>query len=101
MWGPQQEVTIERNPYSFVPQPQDNIFWLPVYSGILDACAKLAEEFEIDSSIVSDTRDYFDKLQKFKPLTPGDIDKAILHRQEYVKNHSFDSIIPPFDETED
>lgn len=93
MWGPQQEVTIERNPFSFVPQPQDHIFWFPAYAGLLEASAQLADVFDLDKANIEDTREYFDKLQKFSPINSEDIDKAIKHRKEFVEKHPFKSII--------
>ena len=93
MWGPQQEVNIERNPYSFVPQPQDHIFWLPAFAGLLEASAQLADEFGIDKTNIDETREYFDTLQKFSPLKAEDIDKAIEHQKEFARKHSFKSII--------
>ncbi|MFW9831937.1 MAG: hypothetical protein ACFFD8_09180 [Candidatus Thorarchaeota archaeon] len=101
MWGPQQEVSIERNPFSFVPQPQDHIFWFPTYAGILEASAKLAEAFDLDMTTIRETREYFDELQNFSPLTPGDIDRAIEHRIEFVKSHPFAEITRSSDEQED
>lgn len=100
MWGPQQEVTIERNPYSYVPQPLDHIFWLPIFSGLLEASAQLAEEFNLDSLIIDETREYFNKLQKFSPLTSGDIDAAIEHRKSFIKKHPFRSILNQSDSFE-
>jgi len=100
MWGPQQEVSIERNPYSFVPQPQDHIFWFPLYSGILEASAKIVKEFDLDLTCIEETREYFDKLQKFSPLAPGAIDAAIEHRNAYVASHPFTKIIDSSDSAE-
>ena len=100
MWGPQQEVTIERNPYSYVPQPLDHIFWLPAFSGLLEASAQLAESFKIDSTPIDETREYFDRLQKFSPLTSGDIDAAIEHRKDFIAKHPFKAIIEQNDSFE-
>lgn len=97
MWGPQQEVTIERNPYSYVPQPLDHIFWLPAFSGLLEVSAQLAEAFNLDPAVIDETREYFDKLQKFSPLTPGDIDAAIEHRKLFIENHPFKAILTQSD----
>ena len=98
MWGPQQEVSIERNPYSFVPQPLDHIFWFPVFAGLLDVSAKVAEEFELDPTSVEDAREYFDRLQKYTPLNPGDIDAAIEHRKSFVQTHPFRTITEEHDQ---
>ena len=100
MWGPQQEIMIERNPYSFVPQPQDQIFWFPSYAGMLEASAQLAEEFDLDTRVIKETREYFNTLQNFSAITPGDIDAAIEHRKEFVKKHPFKSILRADDDSE-
>lgn len=93
MWGPQQEVVIERNPFQYVPHPRDRIFWFPVYSSILSASQKIAEEMNLDTSLVQETKQYFAELEKLRPERTQDIDKAIKLRDEFVEKHRFKDII--------
>ncbi|MFW9767185.1 MAG: hypothetical protein ACFFF9_13660 [Candidatus Thorarchaeota archaeon] len=89
MWAPSQEVTIERNPYQYIPSPKDHIFWFPIYSALLDISEKLAEEYNIDKTAIQDTREYFSELEKLRPERREDIDKGIKLREEYVDEHRF------------
>ena len=53
MWAPSQEVTIERNPYQYVPSPKHHIFWFPVYSALLDATEEIAKEVGADTTPIA------------------------------------------------
>lgn len=92
MWGPQQEVVIERNPFQFVPHPRDQVFWFPIYSALLDSAEQLAKLAEVDTTPIEDTREYFDKLQNLVPQRNVDIDTAIELRDEFIKKHRFKDI---------
>ncbi len=93
MWGPQQEVVIERNPFQYVPQPRDRIFWFPVYSALLSASESIANKLELDTTSIKDTRTYFAELEKLRPERPQDIDKAIKLREAFLKDHHFSNIL--------
>ena len=93
MWGPQQEVLIERNPFSYVAQPMDRIFWFPVYSTLLNAAQDLAEDMELDTTVLDETREYFAQLQTFGPLRCSDIDEAIDLRRQFVRDHPFSNLV--------
>ncbi len=92
MWAPSQEVNQERNPYQFVPSPKDHIFWFPIYSALLDSTEQLADKFNVDKRAIEEAREYYGKLQKFRPERREDIDKAIELREAFVKEHPFSSI---------
>jgi len=92
MWGPQQEVTLERNPYQYVPHPRDRIYWFPMYSVMLKASKDLLEKLECDTEIVESTREYFSKLEKLKPERKGDLDVATELRKKYYAQHKLDRI---------
>ncbi|MHA1928256.1 MAG: hypothetical protein ACTSV2_06725 [Candidatus Thorarchaeota archaeon] len=89
MWGPQQEVVVERNPYSYVPQPRDRIFWFPVYSSILSACNDIAEALDLDTTTIEATRKYFSTLETFRPERTNDIDKAEDLKKKFISEHPF------------
>jgi hypothetical protein len=89
MWAPSQEVTIERNPYQYIPSPKDHIFWFPIYSALLDVSEKLVDEFNLDKSAIQDTREYFAKLEKLRPERKEDIDIGIKLREEFIEKHPF------------
>jgi hypothetical protein len=93
MWAPSQEVTIERNPYQYVPSPKDHIFWFPLYSSLLDAAEQLATLANVDTSAIDETRQYYFKLQKLRAEIKEDIDKGIELREEFIKSHTFSSIL--------
>ncbi len=93
MWAPSQEVIIERNPYQYIPSPKDHIFWFPIYSALLDVSGKLADEFNLDTSAIQDTREYFAKLERLRPERSEDIDKGIELRKEFIEKHPFSEIL--------
>lgn len=98
MWAPAVVVTQERNPYQYIPRPIDRIFWLPIYSAILDSTESLAKHFNIDTREIEETREYYTKLQGMDAIHKEDIDIAIALREEYVREHPFSDILK--DDTE-
>ena len=93
LWAPSHEVTQERNPFQYVPRPIDRIFWLPLYSAVLESCEQLADQFEIDSDIIRETREYYAEYEKLRPERKEDIDRAIALREEYTAKHKFSDIL--------
>ncbi|MGY5875959.1 MAG: hypothetical protein RTU30_09450 [Candidatus Thorarchaeota archaeon] len=93
MWAPAQEVTIERNPYQYVPLPTDHIFWFPIYSTLLDSLEKVAETLDVESTTIDEVREYYSKLQVLKPQRKDDIDKAVILREAFARDHPF-SVVP-------
>jgi hypothetical protein len=93
LWAPSHEVTQERNPFQYVARPIDRIFWLPLYSSLLDSCDKLAQYFEIDSDLLRETKEYYSEYEKLRPERKEDIDKAIKLREEFVAKHSFSELV--------
>ena len=89
MWAPAQEVTIERNPYQYVPSPKDHIFWFPLYSTLLNVSETLSKEYGLDTSRIEDARKYFAEFQKLRPERNEDIDKGIEMREEFLRSHPF------------
>ena len=98
LWGPQQEVVIERNPFQFVPHPRDRVFWFPIYSALLASAEELAKNAGVDTTPIDETREYYRDLQKLVPQKSSDIDVAIELRKEYIKSHSFGSILSDSDQ---
>lgn len=98
MWAPSQEVSLERNPYQYVPSPKDHVYWFPIYSALLDASEELAKHFDLDVSTVKETRDYYSKIEKLRPEINEDMDTGIKLRDDYMKYHDFSSILD--DETD-
>lgn len=92
MWAPSQEVSQERNPYMYVPNPKDQIFWFPLYSALLDSLEKLAVQSGVDTSAITETREYYAQLQALRPELNQDIDRAIELRKEFVSKHPFSDI---------
>ncbi|MFW9793959.1 MAG: hypothetical protein ACFFEE_06650 [Candidatus Thorarchaeota archaeon] len=93
MWAPSQEVTIERNPYQYIPSPKDHIFWFPIYSAILDVSEKLADEYSVDKTAIQETREYFSKLERLRPERRDNIDEGIKLRKEFIEKHPFDGLL--------
>lgn len=89
MWAPSQEVSMERNPYQYVPAPKDRVFWFPIYSALLNASERIADEYDLDKSAVKETRDYYAELEKLRPERNEDIDKGSRLRKEYLSHHKF------------
>lgn len=89
MWAPSQEVKMERNPYQYVPSPKDHIFWLPLYSVMLDSIEKLAGKYDVDSSAIRDARAYYSRFQKLRPERKEDLAAAEDLRNEFIAGHSF------------
>jgi len=93
MWAPSQEVSQERNPYMYVPNPKDHIFWFPLYSALLDSLEKLADHTGADTQAIKEAREYYSKLQSLRPELNENIDEAIEMRKEFVKKHPFSDIL--------
>jgi hypothetical protein len=93
MWAPSQEVSIERNPYQYVPAPKDRIFWFPLYSAMLDATEQIAQKLELDTSIFDETREYYAKFEKLRPERNVDLDEGIRIREEFIQKHPFGEIL--------
>jgi hypothetical protein len=89
MWAPSKEVTMERNPYQYVPSPKDHIFWFPFYSSLLNALEELAKNYEVDLDPIRDTKEYYSQLQKLRPERKEDLDLAIKLRDDFVSKHPF------------
>jgi len=89
MWASSQEVTQERNPYQFIPSPKEHILWFPIYSTILDATERLADQFEVDKTSIEEARLYYAKLQQLRAERKEDIDEAIKLSEEFVSRHPF------------
>ena len=93
MWAPSQEVNIERNPFQYVPSPKDKIFWFPIYSALLDVSEQLVQHYDLDSTAIKETRDYYANLQKLGPERNEDIDRGIKLRDDFIKTHDFSKIV--------
>lgn len=93
MWAPSQEVWMERNPYQYVPQPRDRIFWFPFYSVLLDVSEKMANSQGLDTSLIDEVREYYSELEKYTAERKEDIDAANRLRESFQAKHSFRDII--------
>jgi len=93
MWGPQQEITLERNPFQYVPHPRDRIYWFPLYSVMLQASKDLLQKLECDTDVIESTQEYFSELEKLRAERKGDLDVAVELRKKYYANHQLDKII--------
>ncbi len=93
MWGPQQEVTMERNPYQYVPHPRDHIYWFPLFSVMLQASKEISEKLELDTEVITATQKYFSNLEKLRAERKGDLDIATQLRKAYYNEHPLDRII--------
>jgi len=98
MWAPSQEVNMERNPYQYVPSPKDHIFWLPIYSVLLNAAEELAKHHDVDTQEIDDAKAYFAEIQRLRPERKEDIEIAAEMRKKFVAGHSFREIV---EETEE
>lgn len=92
MWAPSQEVNTERNPYQYVPSPEDRIFWFPLYSTLLDVCEDIAGKYEIDVEPILDTKKYYHELKGLKALRSEDIARARQLRDEFLSKHDISNL---------
>lgn len=93
LWAPSQEVSTERNPYQFVPSPQDRIFWFPLFSSLLDISEQMAEHFDVETEQIDETREYYHKLNQLKAIRKEDIATAEKLRDEFMSRHHLSDII--------
>ena len=93
MWSSSQEVTVERNPYQYIPSPREQIFWFPIYSAMLNISEELAKKFDVDTKNIEETREYYSQLQNFKVERNEDIDAALELRLKFVEKHPFGNIV--------
>ncbi|MFW9801881.1 MAG: hypothetical protein ACFFFC_04485 [Candidatus Thorarchaeota archaeon] len=92
MWAPSQEVWMERNPYQYVPQPRDRIFWFPFYSILLDVSEEMAISYGLDTSVIDEVREYYAELEQYTAERKEDIDAASKLRESFRAKHSFKDI---------
>ena len=90
MWSPSQEVTVERNPYQYLPSPREQIFWFPIYSAMLNISEELAKKFDVDVQTIEETREYYFQLQQLQVERNEDIDAALELRTKFVEKHPFE-----------
>jgi len=93
MWAPAIEVATERNPFQYIPAPYDRVFWLPVYSTLLDTCEQIGEKLDVDVTAVKDTRSYYASLQDLRVERREDIGKAIELNDSFIRAHPFRAAI--------
>lgn len=93
MWSPSQEVTVERNPYQYLPSPREQIFWFPIYSAMLNISEELAKKFDVDTQAIEETREYYSELQKLRVEQKEDIDAALELRMRFVEKHPFAKVL--------
>ncbi|MHA2208146.1 MAG: hypothetical protein ACXABV_03165 [Candidatus Thorarchaeota archaeon] len=89
MWAPSQEVTMERNPYQYVPSPKDHIFWFPIYSALLDSTEKIADQLGADKTSIQNAREYFSELQTLRPEKREDLDRGKNLREKFLYDNPF------------
>lgn len=93
LWAPSQEVAAERNPFQYVPGPQERIYWLPLYSGLLDVMEDISLHFDFDTTAITETRQYFSKLNQLRPENREDIEEAKKLRKEFIEEHQLSDLI--------
>ena len=84
---------MERNPFQYVPQPRDRVFWFPFYSVLLEISEELAKKHNIETSLIEEVREYYSELEKYTAERKEDIDAASDLRDRFMKKHSFEEII--------
>lgn len=92
MWSPSQEVTVERNPYQYLPSPREQIYWFPIYSAMLNISEELAKKFDVDTQKIEETREYYSQLQALRVERKEDIDAALELRLKFVEKHPFSKV---------
>ncbi len=93
LWGPQQEVVIERNPYQYVPHPRDKILWFPVYTVFLNTAELVLSRLGRDATPIRETREYFAILQTLTPYRKEDLQAALKLRNEFIARHPFSQLV--------
>jgi len=93
LWGPQQEVVIERNPFQYVPHPRDKIFWFPLYSVVLNTAEEILATIGRDVTPIRETREYFAELQTCTPHSREDLERAMRLRDEFIAKHRFTDFV--------
>ena len=93
MWASSQEVSMERNPYQYVPQPRDRVFWFPFYSVLLEISEEMANKYNIETSLIDEVREYYAEFEKLTAERKEDIDTASELRDSFMKKHSFNELL--------
>ncbi|MFW9846875.1 MAG: hypothetical protein ACFFD6_09015 [Candidatus Thorarchaeota archaeon] len=89
LWAPSQEVSMERNPYQYLPSPKDHIFWFPLYSSMIEMTEKLAEKYDVDTDILDEVREYYSQLSVLRPEEKTNLDIAEKLRDDFIRDHPF------------
>ncbi|MHA2150168.1 MAG: hypothetical protein ACXACG_09710 [Candidatus Thorarchaeota archaeon] len=89
MWAPSMEVSMERNPYQYVPSPKEHIFWFPLYSAMLDSVEKIAQKFDADTESIDEARKYYSELEKMRPDIKEDLERSSDLRKEFMSRYRY------------
>ena len=84
---------MERNPYQYVPQPRDRVFWFPFYSVLLEISEEMANKYNIETSLIDEVREYYAEFEKLTAERKEDIDTASELRDSFMKKHSFNELL--------
>ncbi|MFW9805315.1 MAG: hypothetical protein ACFFFK_01140 [Candidatus Thorarchaeota archaeon] len=93
MWAPSQEVIVERNPYQYIPGPKETIYWMPLFSALLNIAEELSDHFELDKTEIIQSREYYRELMTFRPERPEHLAAAERLRADYISSHPFSNLL--------
>ena len=84
-----ENLSTERIPYRYGPSLKECIFWFPIYSALLDASERLAEEMDSDELVIEGRCSYHLELQKLGPERGEETDKGIRLREVFAEGFCF------------
>ena len=71
LWSETQTVSVERNPYTWVPGPKEQILWLGWWAYLFKALNQIAEKLDVELEDEEVVRLHMSEYYKLKPSTPN------------------------------
>jgi len=76
MWGPEFSVRLERDPYSYVPEPKIWTSFFPFMIAYLKTTKEVLEKDSSDTSYIEKLMNYFDDYSALKASVDNDMDRG-------------------------
>jgi len=83
LWSPDQVVKVERNPYSYVPDPKVVAYSIPFLNALINSYIQLFEKLDLDPVELIIIATYLDSYSKLSAADDSDMATARQLRQEF------------------
>lgn len=82
MWSPEIMVDIERNPFSYIPEPRTFTMAHPIFYTLLHTFVKILRELKVETASIEKIAEYIDNFARLSTSNEKDLGKARKLRDE-------------------